>query len=78
LRIVSSTGNPLHYLTTFLQQIIRESLSVLTNWCRNNFDLISKLKDIHIPDDFGLVTLSVTLLFTNVPIDMVLTVLDNR
>jgi len=39
--------------------------------------LINKLKDIHIPDGFGLVSLDVTSLFTNVPIDMVLTVIDS-
>jgi len=75
--MVSSTGNPLHCLTIFLQQILRESLPALSSCCRNSFDFISKLKDIHIPD-FALVFSDVTLLFTNVPIDLVLTVLDNR
>jgi len=76
--IVSFTGNPLHNLATFLQHILRESLPAPLSCCRNSFDLINKLKDIHIPDGFGLVSLDVTSLFINVPTDMTLTVIDNR
>jgi len=61
LRIIfSSTGSPLHNLATFLQHILRESLPAPLSCCKNSFDLINKLKDIHIPDGFGLVSLDFT------------------
>jgi len=72
LRImISSTGSPLHCLAIFLQQILKENLLAPISCCRNSFDFISK--DIHIPDGFALVSLDVTSFFTNVPINMVLT-----
>jgi len=60
-------GSPLHSLATFLQQILR-SLPASISYYRNSFDFISKFKNIFIPDDFGLVSLDVISLFTNVPI----------
>jgi len=35
----------------------------------NSFDLVQKLKDIQINDDFILISLDVVSLFTNIPID---------
>jgi len=74
---VSSAKSPLHNLATFLQKILRESLPISKS-CKNSFDLINELRNIHILDNFGLVSLDVTSLFINVPIDVVLELLDNK
>jgi len=37
----------------------------------NSFDLVQKLKDIQVDDDYILISLNVVSLFTNIPIDLV-------
>jgi len=76
--IVLSTGSPLHNLATFLQNALKISLTIPQNCCKNSIDLINKIQDIHIPDDFDLIFLDVTSLFTNVHTNMILNILESR
>jgi len=69
--IVSSTGSPLHNLASFLHKILHISLPVPSSRIDNSFELTKKLSDIHIPDDFSLVSLDVISLFINVPTDLI-------
>jgi len=76
--IVSSIGSPLHNFATFLKTILQTSFPISCNNFRNSVEIVKKLSNFQIPDDHDLVSLDVVSLFTNVPIDMVMEVLDNR
>jgi len=58
-----------------LQKILKTSLVVPHN-CKNSNDLINKTQNIYIPDNYDLVSLDVTSLFTNVSINKVLNILE--
>jgi len=68
----------LYNLTTFLQRVLKNSLITPQNCCRNSFDLINKIQGTYVPDGFDLISLDVTSLFTNVPVDLILNIIDNR
>jgi len=76
--IVSSSGSPLHNLAEFLQKIISRSLPCPFSHIFNSHDLLKKLHNVTLADDVALVSLDVTSLFTNVPIDLALEILDER
>jgi len=79
LRITaSSIDSPLHNFATFLQKILRKSFTTLTDKFKNSIEVTNKLCKIHIPENYWLVSLDVVSLFTNVPIDMILELLDNK
>jgi len=76
--IVSSSGSPLHNFATYLQRILHDSLPSPSSHIINSYDLINKLDGLYIPDDCALVSLDVVSLFTNVPIDLVIDILDEK
>jgi len=76
--IVSSIGSPLHNLATFLLKILRESLSISVSNFKNSIEVVKKLNNIHIPADHVLVSLDVISLFTNVLIDLIMDLLDEK
>jgi len=67
--IVSSLDSPLYNLATFLHKILIKNIPVNDSHSNNSFDLIQKLKDIQVDDDYILISLNVVSLFTNIPID---------
>jgi len=76
--IVLSTGSPLNNLALFLHKILRISLPAPPSRIDNSFELIKKLSDVHIPDDFSLVSLEVISLFTNVPVDLIFDIIKEK
>jgi len=78
LRIVSSSGSPLHNLATFLQKILQDSLPIAVSHINNSLDLIQKLENLYIPDNCILVSLDVISLFTNVPIESITDILEEK
>jgi len=76
--IVSSSGSPLHNMATYLQRILHDSIPSPSSHINNSYDLINKLNGIYIQDDCALVSLDVISLFTNVPIDLVIDILDEK
>jgi len=76
--IVSSSGSPLHNLATFLQKILQDSLPIAPSHINNSLDLIHKLESLYIPDNYILVSLDVISLFTNVPIESVIDILEEK
>jgi len=61
-----------------LQKILKTSLVVSHSCCKNSNDLINKIQNIYIPDNYDLASLDVTSLFTNVPIDKVLNIFEMK
>jgi len=74
--IVSSTGSSLHNLATF--KILRLSLPTPISHIKNSLDFIKKFSGIHIPEEYNLISLNVTSLFTNVPMDLVNDILKDK
>jgi len=79
LRIIaSSSGSPLHNPAVYLQKILHNSLPTSDGYIKNSLDLINRLSDLYIPDDCRLVFFYVVSLFTNVPIEIVIDVIDEK
>jgi len=76
--IVSSSGSPLHNLATYLQKILQVSLPTASSHIDNSLDLIHKLESLYIPHNCILVSLDVISLFTNVPIELVIDILEEK
>jgi len=72
--IVSSIGSPLHNFATFLKKILQTSFPIYCNNYKNSVEVVKKLNNFYIPDDH--VSLDVISLFTNVPIDLVMEILE--
>jgi len=76
--IVSSFRSPLHNLVVYLQKILHNSLPTSFSDIENSLDLIDKLADLYIPDDCALVSLDVISLFTNVPTELIIDIIDEK
>jgi len=76
--IISSIDSPLHNLAKFLQNILSQSLPTASSHLRNSSELTKKLVNFRFSDDSALVSLDVVSLFTNVPVDMVLDILNDN
>jgi len=76
--IVSSVDSPLYALATFLQKTMSNSIPLPQSHIGNSFELVEKLKNIHIEDKFSLISLDVISLFTNIPIDSAINSITDR
>jgi len=76
--IISSIDSPLHAIATFLHKIIASNSPVAHSPVSNSFDLVKKLSNMHIDDEFSLISLDVVSLFTNIPIDLALKSVEDR
>ncbi|CAK1596620.1 unnamed protein product [Parnassius mnemosyne] len=66
--VVSYIGAPAYFLAKKLNSLLREKSGFNPTYSlKNGLDLISKIKDIHIPPKSILLSLDVDSLFTNVP-----------
>ncbi|XP_011646862.1 uncharacterized protein LOC105433306 [Pogonomyrmex barbatus] len=68
--IVSCVDSPLYALASSLNKLIMKSIPKSDTGIDNSFQLIQKLSNVHIDDDFSLISLDVKSLFTNVPFDL--------
>ena len=68
--IVSSIGSPLYPLATYLHNILFKSIPKANSYIKNSFELVEKLKRLHITDEYNLISLDVKSLFTNVPMEI--------
>lgn len=76
--IVSSLDSPLYNLSSFLHSILKESIPLASSFIKNSYDLVDKLFNIQIDEHLNLISLDVLSLFTNVPIDLAITNVNNR
>ncbi|XP_018347291.1 PREDICTED: uncharacterized protein LOC108751554 [Trachymyrmex septentrionalis] len=68
--IVSSMGSPLYSLAAFLQNKLFKTIPKTDSNIKNSFELVEKLRNVHFTGAHELISLDVTSLFTNVPIDL--------
>jgi len=76
--IISSPGSLSHNLANHLHKIFSLSLPTSVSHIYNSRDFLKKLTNLHLPDDAVLVSLDVVSLFTNVPVDLVLEILEEK
>ena len=76
--IISTINSPTHFLSKTLYNHIKNCIRTPNSHINNSFELKSKLHSFFIPDDYILLSLDVTSLFTNIPCHLVLNSLDRR
>lgn len=76
--IISLRGSPTHFIAKVLYEELKPCIPPISSHIDNSFVLKEKLKNITIPEDAILLSLDVSSLFTNVPVDLVLKSLDLR
>jgi len=76
--IVSSVNTALYSLASFLHRIISDSLQHMNGHTTNSFKIYNSLSGKTIGDTDVLLSLDVTSLFTNVPLDLAMDGIDNR
>ncbi|XP_077270690.1 uncharacterized protein LOC143901933 [Temnothorax americanus] len=76
--IVSCVDSPLYNLAAFLHKVMFNSFPKGDSQVSNSFDLVKKLSETHIREDYTLMSLDVISLFTNVPTEMVIDSIAKR
>lgn len=76
--IVSSIDSPLHHLATFLHKIMINSFPVSHSLVSNSYDVVKKLSNTYLDNNYRLVSLDVISLFTNVPTDLIIDSVSSR
>jgi len=90
--IISSVDSPLYAIASFLQKTIGTNIPTalildpimlkisphVDSHIDNSFDLVKKLTNMHIDDEFSLISLDMVSLFTNIPIELVVKSVENR
>jgi len=74
--IISSIDSPTYALAKYLQKIISKNTVKPPSHIDNSFDLVKKLNGTPINNEFDLVSLDVVSLFTNVPLNLKVYVID--
>jgi len=77
-RIIILVDSSLHAIATFLQKTIAINIPIAHSHIDNSFDLVKKLKNIQIDDEFSLISLDVVSLITNIPIELALKSVKDR
>ncbi|XP_072748549.1 uncharacterized protein [Anoplolepis gracilipes] len=76
--IVSSINSPLYNLASWLHKIMYDSFPKPNSHIANSFDLVNKLSNLHIDNDYELFSLDVISLFTNIPINLAVESISKR
>lgn len=69
--IVSNNQAPLYHLSKFLADSIKNIVGQNDYYIKNSFDFKKYIDQVHIPDNYILISLDVTSLYTNIPINLV-------
>lgn len=76
--IVSFVGSPTYQLTKFLAGLIECAFEKDQYYTKNSFEVVESLQGFQLPPNHVLVSLDVISLFTNIPTDLVITVLTKK
>ena len=70
--IISLINSPTQFLSKTIYNEIKSSIKLPSSHINNSLDLKIKINSVIIPDDYILLSLDVTSLFTNIPLQLVL------
>lgn len=77
--IVSSIDSPLHKLSKFLSDILTISLATRTSYnTKDTFTFVAAIRGVQLPQNFVLISLDVVSLFTNIPLELVVTIIEDK
>ena len=76
--IVSSIGNITYNIAKYLTQILSSLVGQSPHFIKNSMDFIKKIKDLEIPPGRKMVSYDVTALFTSIPVDQAIKVVEER
>ncbi|XP_071653737.1 uncharacterized protein, partial [Temnothorax longispinosus] len=71
--IVSAIGSPLYNIASYIHNILDKALMKPNSYVKDSWSFVKSMKNYSIPPDYILVSLDVVALFTNIPIELVLT-----
>uniref|UniRef100_A0A0C9RM79 AI1 protein n=1 Tax=Fopius arisanus TaxID=64838 RepID=A0A0C9RM79_9HYME len=83
--IVSFIGTPTYRLAKYIQRIltdcIKEEIKSFTSnkvSITNSLSLVKKIRSLHLPEDFAMISMDVISLFTNIPLALVISGIKSR
>jgi len=76
--IILSVNTALYSLASYLQNVISDSLENANSYIANSFDLYNLLLNKRVRETDILVSMDVTSLFTNIPLDLAIESISNR
>jgi len=76
--IISSIDSPLYSLANFLHKILIKSIEIPLSHIKNSYELVEKLRNIELGEDYTIFSLDVISLFTNIPIDLAIESIQSR
>ena len=76
--IISLINSPTHFLATIIYNDLKKAISLPKSHINNSLKFRKKIENISIPDNYILLSLDVSSLFTNVPKELVIKALDKR
>ncbi|XP_071633849.1 uncharacterized protein [Temnothorax longispinosus] len=76
--IVSAVGSPLYNIASYPHNILNKAVVKPSSHVKDSWSFVESMKQHSIPPDHVLVSLDVVALFTNIPIELVLTGIEKR
>lgn len=76
--IVSSYQTPFYNLSKFLTEILSHITNTNPFYIKNSWDLKNKIKNIHVPSNYILVSYDIISLYTNIPITIAIQCIENK
>ena len=76
--VISTIGSPLHFLSKIIYDEIKNALPTPKSHINNSFEFIQRISNLHIPDDYIIISLDVSSMFTNITCSDVLRSFDRR
>lgn len=76
--IVSAVTSPSYKLSRFYQDILKNITGKKSSYVKNSNDFADKIRKLSIPENYKLVSLDVTSLFTNIPLNLVIALISKK
>ena len=72
--IISYINSPFYNLASFLKKTIKKSLNNKENfgYIKNSYELVKKINGLPLPDDYRIVSLDISSMYSNIPNELAL------
>ena len=76
--IVSCVQSPFTYLSKFLKNILNKINNKTDSYIKDSWYFKHKISSITIPEDYSIISLDIVSLYTNIPVDLALKIIEKR
>lgn len=76
--IISFIDSPLYKLSKYLSIILQNIVGKTNYHIKDSWDFVKSIKNITIPNNYSMFSLDVTSLYTNIPVDLVVNVINKK